>query len=1294
MAETPKKKKPPASSTPAPQGPAVNTAPDVTGNPDAYDYALQAPAQPADGGTAQPQPDHPVKSWWGRFNDVMSKKRSSEDLGNAMARGVVGAVNSTAQTVFEGGASIARNTGIGEAMTPGYNAAYDEGGASKLVGDAGLVSQPTVEHYLGKRSDDGVAQFAETATQFATSFAALGELRYGAEALKVSEMGHVAGLVRGAVSDMTAFDPYEAQLAELAARSPVPGLKQLGQVLSVGQDDGPVVARLKRAAAGVVTAATMEGLIGTARIVKAKKVIADEGATAAQKAAAQETIATESKVVQDVADGVHKSPDDPFVVEKSPDGWKVALNPDNEAVNKLDLLKNMQDTGFATAPLTPDAVVLPANGAGRNGTTTAAVARAKELVGADKLREMADAELAKRGGAKTPEASMAAMEQVARNVASGADVPRELHFPDRGEAEATAASAGESVNQRYIASKAQYAKDVPGFLDRVSELVKSNDEDGLHALMQDSDHFNVSYFTEPKEALAAIQTTSEQFKAAIDAAQSRGGATVEELLGKAGRVIGALDDVSAAKFIHGKLAQQQGQAVYNLVGDWYLRHLGKKVADLAVRYEARGADHVLLKDAAQAIGNLMETQRLLAGANSEWGRTGRLMQERGNVAMEGFKLRGAKDALNDVAQATGESTDAILQSADDLAKRVAGMDKRTIDNYMRAVRIADGEPRNLYAIAYAARKAEHTGAADKFMEFFANGLLSRPVTALTQLASGLSVSALEPAARLLAGIATGNGQLAREATDMLFAHAAYFRDNIESMVAALKAGKSIVNPQTQHTAWSGVVGDFVRAPQRVIIGMDEFTKVANYRAQVRAKSLRLGREAGLTGTALDQYVARDLSAAFDDATGIAMVPDALKFGETAAMSAPLEGAFGRKYQELMETSMLARVITPFVKAPINLFNYAWTMTPGLNRFNSQARAIMQAGGEPAAVLHARSTIAGTLYGYGAIQALQGNLTGRGPTDPKLRKEWLQDHQPYSIKVGNQWISYKRTDPIGMPLGIIADGVNFASEMSHEHAPALQDFVVAGLAATTSALSSRSYLQGLTQFAQAWGQGDTHSAQSWINNFVGNIAVPGAVDVANPDTTMREVQTMGDAIMSRVPGWSQKLDPKFNIFGEPVLRAGATQRAFNPFLFRNVSHSTEEQLLEIGQGFPTPPRQEMGGKIDLGDHKYDTNKIGKSPYARWMELVAQSGLRNEVTKLVRSPEFKSMSNGTDDYKGGEQYRRVMGLIERHTSSARREMLREYPTLALDIRRVRREKGAAIRGGEEGVATVDAAFSQSQ
>lgn len=87
------------------------------------------------------------------------------------------------------------------------------------------------------------------------------------------------------------------------------------------------------------------------------------------------------------------------------------------ASGDADMLRNMMESGFAGGkPAT--AVELPVSGAGRGGSTSTAMAAARKLLDPTQLRAAVRDEIARRGGATSPEVEMAATEEVARRLAS------------------------------------------------------------------------------------------------------------------------------------------------------------------------------------------------------------------------------------------------------------------------------------------------------------------------------------------------------------------------------------------------------------------------------------------------------------------------------------------------------------------------------------------------------------------------------------------------------------------------------------------------------------------------------------------------------------------------------------------------------------------------------------------------------------------------------------------------------------------------------------------------------------
>jgi hypothetical protein len=535
----------------------------------------------------------------------------------------------------------------------------------------------------------------------------------------------------------------------------------------------------------------------------------------------------------------------------------------------------------------------------------------------------------------------------------------------------------------------------------------------------------------------------------------------------------------------------------------------------------------------------------------------------------------------------------------------------------------------------------------------------------------------------------------REGADIMWGNFKYIAENLKGMAASLRAGRSIINPQPQHIAAGGVTGSVIRVPGRVLTAADEFARITAYRAYVRAKSLRIGREQGLSGAALESRVAEDLRGAIDPETGIATLPEALRYAEVPTMSAPLgKETLGGGFQTFVNNHVEARFIAPFVKASVNIFRYVHKSIPFLNKLNAEVRATLAQGGEEATILRTRSYVAGSIYAFGLYQASAGNLTGRGPSDPDLRRMWLKNHQPYSIRVGGKWISYARLDPLATPLGLISDLSTIIHE-SNDKAVEPTDMAYATVSALFYNLSSKSYLSGITQFAEAWGSNDPHATARWMQNFLANALVPQAVNSLNPDDVYRDVQSMADAVIARIPGWSQTLDPKFDIFGEPQMKVPGLLNRNQILTAKDTGRSVEDDLLALGHGLsPLSPKIE-GGLINLQDRHAFDNGTGKSPFIRMMELIRRpangdQSLREAMNELVRSSTWQQASDGTSLFPGGERWIRAAALKNKYESRALRQVMDEYPKLMNQMRAVRRMRGAAITSGESGVQQIESLF----
>lgn len=1361
----PTKKTPPAAAAEGgassiPQDPSVRDL-----SPDEYMAQIRAhldgskpsavPRQAADGTavtpTPTPAPTDQAQGFWHRL--LHSAKlfatppgvdpeadKQSHDMAMAVGRGAVNAANELGHTMLEFGSFIDRKTGLGEAMQPGYNAAYDEaGGARGLVASAGdeanVVTDDEMTAAYGAKSDDPLVSLTENASQFLAGLV----LARGAGIKNI--------YAAGAAVDATMFDPYQGQLAELAAKAPKwTGVGLVGSLLSVQNDhldangqlvhgDGALVARIKRSAAGAVAAGLVDGLVAGARWLRGTRVLADPAATAAQKSVAQAVVTDANKTLDQVADGSHVADGEHVIVQSTPDGGaKLAVNPQSSAANglanesarirqvasearDLSLLKTRtpeQDAQLADLRKTvtdyyngPGKLPEPVNGGGKKPlATTPTEVTAQSILD----RHLNDVTPPEHTSSVTAEDILARHKAASVNDPAmaqeflGAKAPT---YASKAEAQVQAAVMNDGIDAQLTRFTGTVTDADASAVRTLAQGLKDSTNPEDIARLTDGTHFNFSYANEPKEALAYIEAISSRFQKTLDAAQ--GTIPIEQSMSMVKDIIGAMPEADAPTIARQMLAGQGGPAWHAklLAADVVLKRFGSKLNDLAEVVNARPNDAIATENFRTALTNMYGLQEALASANSEWGRTGRILQERANPALKNM-------AFDAGAQASPEAA-ATAPAATPRSDLVAGMTPSELRAQARMIRMTGGDPANMFAVRAGAQVitlrsvkdiagdlVKNAGSGSLWnemkqkvirsaVEVFTNSLLSGPTTHAVIAASEMSVTAFEALARIGGGLASFNGPLAREGMDQLWGNFKYLRDNIKTAAMTIDEGRSLIDPRPTVHAIGGTTGDIVRIPGTAIGVSEELSTVSNYRAIVRARSLRLAREQGLTGAALGTRVDDDLSHAFD-AEGRATLPEALAQAKKPAFNGPLPPeSFGKGLTDLVNNNIYSRFVIPFVKVSFNIFDYVWQATPVLNALNAQARATMLKGGEDAAVLHARSIMAGTLYGYAWHQAAAGNLSGRGPSNPQLRQQWLLTHKPYTLSgtdlFGNRYdIPYRRLDPLGMPLGLIGDLHQVLSE-SPDSRDAM-DLATGIVASMASNLSSKSYLTGITQFADAWGSNDPNKVKRYMQDFAANMVVPNLVtDVGRQtglDPYYHEVRTMADAILNRLP--SNGLVPRYDMFGRPVLRMlDPSSLPKNP---------VENTLLTLDRALPPHPTTVANGLVDLTDPKL-APKGKPVPYVRLMDLIregfnGQPGLRDQIVNLVNSDRWNNASDGSEQFPGGTRWILANAIKTAQEQRAFNIVRQEYPAVDNAFRASIRARGMSLREGQGGVSQVENLF----
>lgn len=407
----------------------------------------------------------------------------------------------------------------------------------------------------------------------------------------------------------------------------------------------------------------------------------------------------------------------------------------------------------------------------------------------------------------------------------------------------------------------------------------------------------------------------------------------------------------------------------------------------------------------------------------------------------------------------------------------------------------------------------------------------------------------------------------------------------------------------------------------------------------------------------------------------------------------LEG-ISAKVQTLVGQHPSLRILIPFVRTPTNLALYfgqrlpisgVMYNIPHLNEVGTRFQRDI-ASGDPVRRAQALGRMSGgTLITMSAlIAAGTGIITGSGPKDPEERAYLMKSGwQPYSFKVGNTYISYRKMDPFATFFGVAADLHEAYANSDDENKGIIETTLKGLVAAVANNIANKTYLTGLVRASNAISDAERYGAD-WLEQTVASF-VPSLLsqskDIFGMDPVMRDVQTISEAIRNRIPGLSEGVAPRRDVLGEPMRRAeivGAVPMAW-PFSYSRVSNDIiAQELAQLGAGF-TPPRA-MRNDVDLRAY---VNRRGQNSYDRWQELTGQvrlggKTLREAMEQLIRTPSYQKIDPTSVEGYESPRVGMIRKLISRYRDAAFRTTLQEFP----DLMEAERHRRATVIGASSG------------
>jgi len=227
-----------------------------------------------------------------------------------------------------------------------------------------------------------------------------------------------------------------------------------------------------------------------------------------------------------------------------------------------------------------------------------------------------------------------------------------------------------------------------------------------------------------------------------------------------------------------------------------------------------------------------------------------------------------------------------------------------------------------------------------------------------------------------------------------------------------------------------------------------------------------------------------------------------------------------------------------------------------------------------------------MWAAGLALYKEGRITGPMPEDAKERAQWRADGRiPFAVRLGDHWVGLLSLGPASVPLFM---GAQLARIRDEEPDAGVPEQAVRGALAAGHVLTEQSYLDGVKRLIDAFG--DERAASSLL---VSQIPVPAVLGQATraADPYARDARTLGERVLSRVPGGSFALPKAQAPTGEFVRKSTAERVAAvaSPFPMRRASDSpvlTELRRLGVSIGMPSRTMREGGRSTPIARADYE------------------------------------------------------------------------------------------------------------
>ena len=769
----------------------------------------------------------------------------------------------------------------------------------------------------------------------------------------------------------------------------------------------------------------------------------------------------------------------------------------------------------------------------------------------------------------------------------------------------------------------------------------------------DGRNFNLINVTDSDELITIIDNVgraSDNFK------NARGGSPQphKDVVKKASKVdIAELEKIIGYKLGDGVTAER----VFG--GRQILQESANNLRSMANEIMSGTADDAFKLSFKQAISSHVGVQQAVAGMAAESGRS-----------LGAWRIPVGAETSNKSTIYQGQLQDMIERSGGN----------ESINKLAQAILEFD----DLEKVTKAANKLQFATTMDMILEVRVNGLLSGPQTHVVNSGSNALVATWSVPERFLAAgigkmLKTKDGIAFGETVAQMYGILYGVRDGWQLAAKTLKSGEpsdpmmkvearkynAVSSPNVNNLLPSNMqfepngpiakgvdfLGDWIiRLPTKLLAAEDEFFKTINYRMELHALAYRTAKNEGLEGKDFANRVHNLLANPTEE-----IHLGAKDFSRVNTFTNEL-GTTGKQAQNLINRVPVFKIIAPFVRTPTNIVKYVFNRLPP-TPFTKTMNADIAAGGIRRDTALARISLGTMTMGAMATFAMEGRLTGAGPNDYEAKRALqLTGWQPYSVFHKGKYYSYKRTDPIGMFLGMAADVVDTLRWSNDSDGT---DVAMASIMALSKNLQDKTYMSGISDSIQALEDPDRYM-ESWLKrtavSFVPFTTMLGTIERAN-DPTLRMANTFLEKVRAKTPSLSESLPPRRNLWGDPVVLHGTWGwDMLSPiYVSENVDDPVANELVNQSVGV-----KKQKNKIGNGQYAVDLTLEEADRLAVLTGKEVKIGGRNlhqHLAFVMKSSSYKKLTNGPE----GRKNIKLAGIISEFKSRALKRLLKEDEAL---------------------------------